>query len=75
MMADQSPKRRIEYLPPAREDIFACAQEVCDRMAAQHGDTFADPDIVHGLAEFMRIAARIHAKHLNRVTQVDTNSD
>jgi hypothetical protein len=69
-------RHRIEYLPPAEADIHACAEQVCQRLAHKQGQAFADPEVVHGLAEFMRIAARIQVKHLNRSSElVDRSTD
>lgn len=67
---------QIEYLPPAEADIHACAERVCQRLAHRRGEAFTDPEVVHGLAEFMRIAARIQVKHLNRSSElVDRSAD
>jgi hypothetical protein len=38
------------------------AQSVGDRLGAE----YADPDIVHGLADFMSVIARVLAAGLNR---------
>lgn len=62
--------RPIEYLPPAEADVYAYAEQLCRRIAEKHGDAFEEPEVVQGLAEFMRISARIQAKHLNNSPQL-----
>jgi hypothetical protein len=66
-------KRPIEYLPPAEADIHAYAEQVCQRIAQKRGAEFSEPDVVQGLADFMRIAARIQAKHLNNSSELVDN--
>lgn len=71
-MAKKKNQRRIEYLPPAQEDIDAYARAVCQKIAQAGDPSYTTPEVVHGLAEFMKIAGKIQAKHLNRVNLVTT---
>ena len=62
----------IEYCAPPRAALRTYAREIC----AHTGRTsfrfwFRCPEIVEGLAEFMKIAGTIQAKHLNRTQGVD----
>lgn len=66
-------RRPIEYLPPAQTDIDTFAVRVCEVLAEKHDPAIAEPDVVRGLAEFMRIAARIQAKHLNQQVGIIDN--
>lgn len=66
LMADKNIARRIEYLPPAQEDIHDFASRICQRIAELRDPDFATPEIVYGLAEFMKIAGIVQAKYLNR---------
>jgi hypothetical protein len=70
-MAKKINRRRIEYLPPAQEDIHDYARAICQKIAAEHDPAYATPEIVFGLAQFMKIAGRIQAKHLNRLVDND----
>lgn len=67
-------QRRIEYLPPAQEDIHAYARTICQKIAQEHDPSYASSEVVHGLAEFMRLAASIQAKYMNRTNLVDSET-
>jgi hypothetical protein len=72
MTSEHKPRRQVEYHEPDAKRLRDYAREVCDDLAAQTGDTINTNDMVNGLTDFMRIAGRIQAKYMNRVTQVDT---
>ena len=66
---------RIEYVPPSDEILNQLARDACAQLALSHGSAYQDPDVIHGLAELLRIAARIQARRLNQAASVDTISD
>jgi hypothetical protein len=68
-------KPRIEYVPPSDEVLNRLARDACAQLALAHGSAYQDPDVIHGLAELLRIAARIQARRLNQAASVDTISD
>jgi hypothetical protein len=68
-------KPRIEYVPPSDEVIYRFARDACQHLAETVRSDFADPDVIHGLAGLLRIAARIEARRLNQAASVDTISD
>jgi hypothetical protein len=68
-------KPRIEYVPPSDEILNRLARDACAQLALAHGSAYQDPDVIHGLAELLRIAARIEARRLNQAASVDTISD
>jgi hypothetical protein len=68
-------KPRIEYVPPSDEVLNRLARDACAQLALAHGSAYQDPDVIHGLAELLRIAARIEARRLNQAASVDTISD
>lgn len=51
-----------KYYPPKHEVMVHFAEQV----GAELGGEYADPDIVHGLADFMSLIARVLADDLNR---------
>jgi hypothetical protein len=54
------------FTPPPDPALDDLARRVCAARAAQQADaSLAGWDMAHGLAEFLRAAARIHAEHLN----------
>jgi hypothetical protein len=52
---------RIEYIPPASERVEAYGQQVCHNL----GDEFAEPEIVQGFTQFVKVIIRIAERHLN----------
>jgi len=75
MTSDRKPSRQIEYLPPSKETIQAYVLRLCHRLAQERGETFADPEVMRGFAEFLYIVGTIRAKHLNRANVIDNDSD
>ena len=71
MVKAEVPKRRTEYLPPSDDAIYNYARNICDQLANDGDIACTHLEVVHGLAEFMQLAARIQAKYLNRVQAVD----
>jgi hypothetical protein len=68
-------QRPVEYLPPTYEAAHAYARAICGKMAERHDPSYADSEIIRGLAEFMQIAGKIQAKHLNRANRVDNDAE
>jgi hypothetical protein len=62
----------IHYVPPDDKEINAFAQEVCRYL----GEEYTDYETVRGLSDFIRVAAQITAKHMNKQNahQVDDAS-
>lgn len=65
--------RRIEYVAPTDEAIDAFARSVCEQLAEDGDRACATLEVVRGLTEFMKLAGRIQAKHLNRTQAVDND--
>ena len=55
-------QRLIEYVPPSHDVLVHFAQSAGEALGA----AYAAPDIVHGLADFMGLVARLLAQDLNR---------
>ena len=51
-----------KYYPPAHDELVHFAQQVGQAL----GEDYTDPDIVHGLADFMGVIAQVLAHELNR---------
>jgi hypothetical protein len=60
-MHDSQDKVRIEYIPPATEQVEAYSQQVCRDL----GDEFAEPEVVLGFTQFVKVIIGIAARHLN----------
>jgi hypothetical protein len=75
MAADSKLRRRVEYYVPDQEAIDQYARFVCEQVAERRGSAFCEPEVIRGLAEFMKIAGTIQAKYLNRANQVDNNAE
>lgn len=52
---------RIEYIPPATEQVEAYSQQVC----AELGDEFIEMEVVQGFTQFVKVIIRIAARHFN----------
>jgi hypothetical protein len=63
-------ERGVKYLPPSQDVLVHFAQTV----GAELGPDYADPDIVHGLADFMGVVARVLANEKNRKVQGEFDS-
>jgi hypothetical protein len=60
-MQESQDKVRIEYIPPASDRVEAYGQQVCDGL----GDEFAEPEVVQGFTQFVKVVVGIAARHLN----------
>jgi hypothetical protein len=74
-MARKRKQARIEYLPPAPDAIYSYVRDICQKLAEQRDASYASPEIVRGLSDFMLLAGKIQAKHLNRTHSIDKNHD
>lgn len=65
----------IRYYPPEGEELDDFAQRVCEHLA-QSDPAFLTRDVWRGLAEHLKVAARIYAKHLSsdKSEKLDSNS-
>lgn len=52
---------RIEYIPPPSEHIEEYGRQVCQEL----GDEFAEPEIIHGFTQFVKVAVQIIERRLN----------
>lgn len=64
--------RAVEYVAPDAQDIRDYAHSICYELAEEFDESFADQEVISGLIDFMRIAARIQTRHLNQSAQVDS---
>ena len=62
-------KRKVEYFPPASEDISRYAYTVCEELGEKVDPTFNTPEMRHELADFIKVVASIWSKHLNKQNQ------
>lgn len=61
---------RVIYVPPSDEDVEALVREASQRMADETGDQgYLDPDIMWGLAAFIKLVGKIKAKQLNQAEE------
>jgi len=66
-MNEQKPSKKIVvYCPPKPEVIEKFANRVCQELARQHGEQFARSEVIDGFTDYLKLAARIYANHLNR---------
>jgi hypothetical protein len=63
-MEHQPPDENIEYVPPTLETITHVAQAVCKQLAQRH-PPLNRAEVVHGVAAFLNVVTRMHAKHMN----------
>lgn len=61
-LSSSKPTPPTTYCPPSPDVLEHFAQAVCQ----EFGPEFADPEVVHGFANFMDTIARICANNLNR---------
>lgn len=74
-MTEQSDKPALEYIAPEREGIDRYAQSVCEQLAERYNDpVYREGEVVHGLAEFLRLAGTIQARYFNRSGVFDNSS-
>ena len=65
-MSPQSASTRlVTYDPPSPEVLERFAHDVCREL----GPDYTAPEVVHGLAHFMKVIARAQANALNQVNQ------
>ena len=60
-MEESQKEARIEYIPPASDRVEAYGQQVCHGL----GDEFAEPEVVQGFTQFVKVVIRIAERHLN----------
>ena len=61
--------RRIEYIPPSDAVVEEYALDVCRAMGMKYGESYNTLEVRIGFTEFIKLAARIQAKVLNRQQQ------
>jgi hypothetical protein len=61
---------RIEYIPPPSEHIEAYGRQVCREL----GEEFAEPEVMHGFTQFVKVVVGIIARRLN-AEEVDNAAD
>ena len=61
----------VIYTPPPPEELNAFARRVCREL----GEEYTTQEVMEGFSTFIRVAASIQAKHLNRnnLNQVDND--
>jgi hypothetical protein len=59
----------VLYSPPPPDVLEHFAYEVCQGL----GENFSDPDVVYGLAGFLKVITQAQAKALNRKPNGMTN--
>lgn len=52
---------RIEYIPPFSKHIEDYGRQVCREL----GEEFAEPEIIHGFTQFVKVVVGIIARRLN----------
>ena len=70
-MSDDKPQSppHLLYSPPAPEALEAFARQVCQRL----GTEFTAPDVVAGFSAFIKVAAAIQVKHLNKKSKTESS--
>ncbi len=59
------PKKLVTYVVPLPEALDKAAQNICRQLATTDA-RFSEPEIVHGLSNFLSVIAHIQAVKLNR---------
>lgn len=57
--------QKLIYQPPAPTLIDRFASIVCNAMAENGDVSIADPDVVSGFSNFMKLIAKVRSKELN----------
>jgi len=57
--------KQREYIPPADKLIERYAREVCGQLAQRGNSACENPEVVAGLAGYLKFAARLIAKYVN----------
>jgi hypothetical protein len=68
MRAKKTTRRLIEYRPPTKETLQRFSVEVCGAINRNFGYEI-HPDFAADLANFLHVAGKIQAKHLNERTK------
>ena len=70
-MSDDNPQvpPQLLYSPPAPEALEAFARQVCQGL----GTEFTTPDVVAGFSAFIKMAADIQVKHLNKKSEAESS--
>lgn len=63
----------VIYCAPSSESVDAYAREVCEKLAQQIDPSYADYEVVSGLAGFLKLLSRIRAKQLSEVVDSDNS--
>lgn len=57
---------KTTYIPPAAKVFDKLAREACRVLAEQGESAFDDPEVIRGLADYLRLVAELTAKYLNK---------
>ncbi len=71
-ISETAVRGKVRYRPPESAAIRAYAQKVCETLADRRNDpSFLQQHVVKGLADFIAVAAKVKANHLNTQQLVD----
>jgi hypothetical protein len=62
-------KKRVEYVPPSRQEIFDYSKSVCEAM------NIKDSDTIWGLANFIEVIARVTAQSKTKQANEDIRDE
>jgi len=65
MSENSAPKKLVTYVVPSPEDLEKAAQTICRQLATTDA-RFSEPEIAHGLSNFLNVIAHIQAAKLNQ---------
>ena len=68
-------KRAIEYQVPSDETLLTFAKQVSERLSEQVHPSFAQHEVVHGLASFLTTIATIQVNRRNRENSFDAGNN
>ncbi len=63
-------QRTVFFLPSDRQ-IEQCARAICRQLGQTLDPAYNDREIWYGLAQFLKLTARIHMNHLNQENEVE----
>jgi hypothetical protein len=66
-IVEHAPLSGSRFVAPSSEAIQNYAQLICDGLAKKISPDFAEPMVIDGLADFLRIASQIMIKQTDRL--------
>ena len=65
----------VIYVPPSDSTLEQYAYAVCQQLGQSLAASFNTPEVRYGFAEFLKVLARIQARHLSTGLDIDSPFD